>query len=266
MMSAEILNYLSWDDNDGGYSREGSKFFPKKIRCIICGASGSGKTQLVLNMILQEWVKFRKLIIVSPSLFQPMYQVLIRGLNEQLPLDVITNIFKMKEEIKGSGHKIDAVIEMLGREIGCAAGMSIESYDKSEELPDIKNLGSDALVIFDDMMLDKNAVKRAEEFFTRGRPMGISIIFISQSFYEIPRRTIRENSNFIILFKQNMKSLDQLFKDCVEPDMVKEEFVKFCKESWREKHSFLTIDKTSDPLNGKYRKGLDTFYIPEEYL
>ena len=71
-MSAKILNYLSWDDNDGGYSDK-SKFFPKKIRCLVCGASGSGKTQLVLNMILQEWVKFKKMIIVSPSLFQPMY-------------------------------------------------------------------------------------------------------------------------------------------------------------------------------------------------
>ena len=63
-----------------------------------------------------------------------------------------------------------------------------------------------------------------------------------------------------------MKSLDQLFRDCVEPDMEKEEFVKFCKESWKGKHSFLTIDKASGLCSGKYRKGLDTFYIPKEYL
>ena len=56
-MSAEILNFLSWDDNYGGYS---GKFFPKKIRCITCGASGSGKTQLVLNVILQGLVNFKK--------------------------------------------------------------------------------------------------------------------------------------------------------------------------------------------------------------
>ena len=174
----------------------------------------------------------------------------------------------MKEEIRGSGHKIDSIIEMLGGEVGRGQkeNVTIEAYDKSEDLPDIKSLDGDTLVIFYDLMLDKNAVKKAEEFFTRGRPMGISVVFISQSFYEIPRRTIRENSNFIILFKQNMKSLDQLFKDCVEPDMDKEEFIKFCKESWGSKHSFLTIDKTSDPSNGKYRKCLDTFYIPKDYI
>ena len=112
------------------------------------------------------------MIIVIPSLFQPMYQVLIQGINEKLPLNVITSIFKMKEEIKGSGHKIDSVIEMLGREVDNAANtLTIESHDKSEDLPDIKSLGEDTLVIFDDMMLDKNAVKRAEEFFMRGHPM-----------------------------------------------------------------------------------------------
>ena len=111
----------------------------------------------------------------------------------------------MREEIKGSGHKLDAVIEMLGKEIGYKQNIPIEAYNKSEDLPDIGSLDENTLVIFDVMMLDKNVVKRAEEFFTRGRPMGISIIFISQSFYEIPRRTIRENSNFIILFKQNME-------------------------------------------------------------
>ena len=59
--------------------------------------------------------------------------------------------------------------------------------------------------------------------------MGISIILISQNIYEIPRKTIRENSNFVILFKQYLKNLGQLFKDCVEPDMDKRHLLNFLK-------------------------------------
>ena len=263
-MSTKILNYLSWDDSDGG--RGDCALFPKKVRCLICGASGSGKTQLVLNMILQKWITMKNLIIVTPSLFQPMYQVLIHGLQHNLPFPLIINIFREKESIKNSGLDVKFVIEKLGDEIGKGENsITIDAFDDVSKVSDIAELSPNTLIIFDDLMLDKAALKRAEEFFTRGRPRGINIVFISQSYYEVPRRTIRENCNFLILFKQNKKSLDSLYRD-EGSDIDRKEFEGLCKEAWRDRHSFLVVDKTSSADEGKYRIGFDTFYIPRSYV
>ena len=43
--------------------------------------------------------------------------------------------------------------------------------------------------------------------------------------------------------------------------MSKEEFTKLCKTASGRPHGFVVIDLTSKTNNGKYRCGLDTFYI-----
>ena len=108
-------------------------------------------------------------------------------------------------------------------------------------MPDLSTIEKpgETLIIFDDLMLNKLAVKKAEDVFTRGRPVGISIVFISQSYYEVPRRTIRENCNFLVLFEQSMKSLDHIFRDTVDPDMDIKEFKALTKKAWSKRHSFL---------------------------
>ena len=45
--------------------------------------------------------------------------------------------------------------------------------------------------------------------------------------------------------------------------MLIDEFKTFCRSVWgAAKHNFVTIDLTSDRLNGKYRENLDRFYFP----
>ena len=47
----------------------------------------------------------------------------------------------------------------------------------------------------------------------------------------LPRKTIRSNSNYIILFKQPSKDLRHLHDDIVTNDMSWEEFHKFCNDT-----------------------------------
>ena len=251
----EILN-LSWSDEDGGQS----KYFPNKLRALICGPSGSGKTQLLMNIILQKWFKFKKLVLVSSSLDQPMYKVLINGLSNNVSFEDLIYVFLNKNYIKKNGIPIDDLMKHLqsNNNIPYSVHNSIETLDD----PDSFDEGT--LVVFDDLMLDKGAIKKAEEFFTRGRPMGISIIFLTQSYYEVPRRTIRENCNFLILFKQNKKSLDHLHKDAAS-EVEAKEFRDFCLSGWSHKHSFIVIDSTRPSDSGRYRHGLDQVYIPSQY-
>ena len=78
----------------------------------------------------------------------------------------------------------------------------------------------------------------------------------------LPRQTIRENANFICLFPQDLKNLNHIFEDHVGSDMTKEEFRQLCKAAWEKQYGFLIIDHSSKKHNGKYRSGLDEFYIP----
>ena len=75
---------------------------------------------------------------------------------------------------------------------------------------------------------------------------------------------MRENSNLIILFEQNAKSVQHIYQDhCT--DIPFEEFKALCQHIWSVKYDFLTIDLSSGILEGKYRKNLDQFFTPEKY-
>ena len=95
----------------------------------------------------------------------------------------------------------------------------------------------------------------------------MNIIFITQSYYEIPKRTIRDNANFLILFRQNTRSIEPIHRDNVDStDMSYKEFQSFVNDVWKKKHNFVTIDKTLEASEGKFRKNLDSFYIPTKHI
>ena len=63
-------------------------------------------------------------------------------------------------------------------------------------------------------------------------------------------------------FLKTLKILKIIYNDHVgADDMSKEEFTKLCTTAWGRPHGFVVIDLTSKTNNGKYRCGLDTFYI-----
>ena len=136
-------------------------------------------------------------------------------------------------------------------------------YSDCTMIPDPVELNAEEknLLIPDDCFLGKQ--NKAEAYYTRGRHNNCDTFYISQNYFRLPRPTIREYANFIILFPQDAKKLIHIHADHCDDDMSIEEFKKFCRNVWSEgKHNFVTIDLTSEKLNGKYRKNLDCFYLP----
>ena len=106
---------------------------------------------------------------------------------------------------------------------------------------------------------------KAEAFFTRGRHNNVDVIYISQSYFRLPRQTIRENANFFIFFKQDSKNLSHIYQDhcSIDESVTFEKFKEFCTNVWDEsKHNFVTIDPTKPWYCGKYRKNLNEYWIP----
>lgn len=76
----------------------------------------------------------------------------------------------------------------------------IEFYENGD-IPNIDDFDSNDnnLVVFDDLVLQKDQ-SDIEEYFIRGRKKGITCIYLSQSYYKIPK-LIRINCRYIILKK-----------------------------------------------------------------
>ena len=143
------------------------------------------------------------------------------------------------------------------------ASVKADFYDDCSSIPDptVLNVNEKNLLILDDCFLGPQS--KAEAYYTRGRHNNCDTFYISQNYFRLPRQTIRENANLIVLFAQDVKNLMHIHADHCGDDMSLNEFKTFCRKVWNGgKHNFVTIDLTSTKLNGKYRKNLDCFYLP----
>ena len=141
----------------------------------------------------------------------------------------------------------------------CIITRSPEQYNKIE-IEDVsveEDLGDKSIqdfqnccVVFDDM-LDSNQ-KLIDPFFTRGRHNDPDVYYLSQSYFDLSKRTIRSNSNIIILFQQTLKDVEHIYRDIAGFDMSNDEFKCLCREAWRDNFNYLLINRLEDKNGSKY--------------
>ncbi len=214
-------------------------FFPKNIFCIIAGATGSGKTNLLLNFLLKDGIlDYSSVYVYSPTLHQFAYKYLKKYYNDieekikqQFNVDVkIAQFFDGDEEIK----------------------------DPSELDPNLKHV-----MIFDDVMnADQSKIK---DYFCRGRHNNVNVFYLCQSLHKIRKHCIRENVNTFILFHQDDKTLKYFHETHVSGDMDFSEFKRFSDGAWSKKHGFVTINLWEEPYCGKYITNYEDIYVPKKY-
>ena len=238
---------------------------PKSLRALIIGKSSCGKSTLLYNLLLKpSWLDYNNLLVFGNSLHQPEYCVIRQGFQKGLSKDQIFNLFQNQNTLQRAGiTPLQAIEEYDGQKNN---SINVNFYEDCEKIPDPSTLDPNLknLLILDDCYLGKQ--NKASAYYSRGRHNSCSAIYISQNYFRLPRGSIRENSNFIILFKQDAKNVNHIYSDHCSSDLSLEEFRSFCSHVWDEPHSFITIDLTSAPDNGRLRKNLDIFYIPEKFL
>ena len=131
---------------------------------------------------------------------------------------------------------------------------SPNQYPNYKTSTDIKpiNKYKGSVVIFDDMLWAKNS-SQIDEFFTRGRHEDLDVYYISQSYFALPRQSIRNNSDRLILFKQTLRDVQSMYYDIGAYDMKYDEFKEMCLKAWDERFNYLCIDMTKNKNDGKYR-------------
>ena len=120
----------------------------------------------------------------------------------------------------------------------------------NENKPINKYKGS--VVIFNDILGAKNS-SQIDDFFTRGRHENLDVYYISQSYFALPRQSVRNNSDRLILFKQTSRDVQCMYYDIGPCDMKYDDFKEMCHKSWSERFNYLCIEMTKNRDNGKYR-------------
>ena len=137
-------------------------------------------------------------------------------------------------------------------------------HNQSSEILPLEDYGNKTIV-FDDMLGWKEA-RDIDAFFTRGRHQNLDIYYISQSWYELPKNTIRNNCSRIMLFPQTLKDITMIYNDISGLHMNFSEWRGFCRDAWKKKYNYIQIDKDKD-LDDMYSiknvSGLEIIAIPE---
>lgn len=202
-----------------------SELFPNNIRCIICGPSGAGKTNVLLSMIENEnGLKFENLYLYCKTLDQDKYVYLSEILSS----------------IKDIGYY---------------------TFDSSDKVLTTSQMKKNSLVIFDDVINDTGINRDiVRNIFTLGRHRCIDVIYLVQSYTKLNKHLIRDNCNFVIMFRQDDTNLKHVYNDMgVNADMKFDEFRTFCLECWREPFGFACISLEHGQDSGRYRKNFEQY-------
>ena len=125
---------------------------------------------------------------------------------------------------------------------------------------EVYNLGKKRkiLIVFDDMIADMINNKKfntiVTELFIRGRKLNISIVFITQSYFKVPKDVRLNSAHFFIMKILNKRELQQIALNH-SSDIDFKDFMKNYKECTKEPYSFLVNDTTlqsSNPLRFRY--------------
>ena len=227
------------------------------VRCIISGPSECGKSVFLTNLILNIINEYDKIYIYSPSLHQDLYQKLIKCFTNCIPIHIIPNILNEED--------IDMVIEEIINNTDFEKSDTvIETYESIEELKFPQEYENNSITILNDLNQKEMDDLRVQAMFKRSRHNNLSILIISQNYYELSKKTIRCNGNIYHIFKpNNFRDVQNLYQDKASMDMTLSEFKLLTSTCWNQKYIPLTIDMTKDKYTGRYRLGLNSIFVPD---
>ena len=199
------------------------------FRFLICGSSGSGKSNMLMNLIL-KYLHYDRIYLYAKSLNQSKYQYL--------------------------ADKIEELCDE--KDMNCSSFFF--ASDNLDEVVPISDLDSTKqnLVIFDDVLLEKNQ-SIIKEYFVRSRHANCSVIYLSQSYFNTPQ-IIRLNCNYFAIYDTTGQNLISLTKEH-GGSLTPEEFKKLFREAVSTPSSFFLIDKKTKIKKLRYRRNFDEVLV-----
>ena len=199
----KIQNYDIQDDENSDFVQLHNFIPDKSFRMLICAPSGSGKTNLLLDMIYRL-LYYDKIYLHTRNLQQSKYKHLLK--------------------------KFDPISQKCGYDIIEASNDNILPL---VDLPD----DNQNLVIFDDFLnTGRKNDEQIRDYFTNSRNKNCSCIYLSQSYYNTDK-TVRLNSSHYCIF--DFPSSNEKSMICRELGINKNDYQKATKDPF----SFMYVDK-----------------------
>ena len=188
------------------------------FRMCVIGVSGSGKSNLIFNMLL-NLVDYDTLSIIS---------------NTQ------DGIYEIIQKLADKDSSVKFYIDIND--------INIQSLDPSKT----------NLVIFDDLITNnKKDQARIEACFSLGRHYGVSCIYISQSYFRLTPM-IRNNSNYYLIFKLGQHhELGAIHRRLASEISLKTFHKMYQTAVLEKKYGFIYIDMNANSFNDKYKDKFD---------
>ena len=223
---------INFDDYVNENKTEHNKNWPyipdHPYRILIIGGSESGKTNLLLNLI-ENQPDSDKIYLYPKDPYEAKYQYLIK-----------------KREDVGIYHFNDpkAFIQY-----------SNEMHDVYKNIVDYNpDKENKTLIVFDDMIADmvhnKKLNSLVTELFVANRKLNISLVFITHSYFKVPKDIRLNTSHFFIAKITNKRELQQISINH-SSDISTKDFANIYRKCTDEPYSFLVNDTTltsNDPL------------------
>ena len=189
---------------------------PYKI--LIIGSSESGKTNALLNLIYNQ-PDIDKIYLYAKDPYEAKYQYLINK-REGVGINHFKD-FKVFIEYSNDMHDIYK---------------NINHYNPDKE--------NKILTVFDDMIDDmiqnKELNSIVTELFIRGRKLNIFLVFITQSYFKVPKDVRLNTTHFFITKILSKRELQQIAINH-SSDFNTEDFVNIYRKCTAEQYSFLLM-------------------------
>ena len=105
-------------------------------------------------------------------------------------------------------------------------------------------------------MTNKKFQSIINELFIRCRKLNISLVFITQSYFSVPKDVRLNSIHYLIMGINNRKELQNIAINH-SADIDYKDFIKIYRECTKEPYSFLTTDTTLPASNTlRFRKNL----------
>ena len=205
-------------------------------RILIIGGSGSGKPNVLLNLI-ENQPDIDKIYLYAKDPYEAKYQYLIN-----------------KRQGVGINHFNDPKAFEYSDDMS-GVYKSINYYNRNKE--------NKILIVFDNMIAGITKNKKLDsivtELFARGRKIIISLVFITQSYFKVPKDVRLNTTHFFIAKIPNKRELRQIAINH-SSDISTKDFGNIYRECTAEPYSFLVNDTTL-ASNNSLRFGRNLFNI-----
>ena len=192
------------------------------FRCLIVGGSGAGKTNMLFNLI-------NRLMKQNETFIDKVY-LYVKDPEEAK----YKNFIKNRQDTGKMVGDEDMFVEV--------SSCIDDVYDNINDYnPDRQ---SNILIVFDDMICDVIPAK-VSELFIRGRKLNISLVFITQSYYAVPKDIRLNCTHYHLLSIPKRKEIRNIADDCAV-SVGYDDFMRLFRECTSKRYGCLTIDCTLD--------------------